>query len=50
MKLEELILDPQGGDLLTVSLKNAGGCEEVFIFLEHSGVLEISDNQIAFYD
>jgi len=40
----------KGGDLLTVSIKNAGSVDEVYIFCEFTGVLEISDAQCAFYD
>ena len=38
-----------GGDLLTVSVKNAGGCNEVYIFCEYTGVVELKDSEIAFY-
>ena len=39
----------KGGDVLTLSIKNAGAVDEVFIFCEYSAVLEISDSQCAIY-
>ena len=43
----------KGGDLLTVSIKNAGAANEiseVFIFAEYCAVMEIADSQISLYD
>ncbi len=39
-----------GGDLLTVSLRNAGGVDEVFIFCQYTSVLEIKDSEVAAWD
>ena len=40
----------KGGDLLTVSLKNAGGVDELFVFCEFTQVLELRDSEVAVYD